>query len=153
MIGHLQSNKVKYIAKDIHLIHSLDSISLAKEIDKQAKKLGVRIKVLVQLNSSNEDSKFGIQPNELFAFLEELDSYENLKVKGLMTMAALTNNELEIRKSFNKVYELREKALSNNYLARNANILSMGMTNDYMLAIKEGSNMLRIGTAIFGERK
>ena len=152
MIGYLQSNKVKYIVKDIHLIHSLDRVSLAKEINKRAKKINRTIDCLIQVNISEEESKFGIKEEEVIPFIEKLLLYPYIKVKGLMTIAPFTQEEKIIRQTFSGLYELNEKIKSRNYKELDMEFLSMGMTNDYKIAIEEGSNMVRIGTAIFGKR-
>lgn len=152
MIGHLQTNKVRFIVDHIHLIHSLDRDSLAKEINKRAKSIDKIINCLIQVNISEEESKFGIKEDEVIPFIEKLLLYPNLKIKGLMTIAPFTQDEVVIRKSFSGLYELNERVLSRNYKELDMSILSMGMTNDYKIAIEEGSNMVRIGTAIFGKR-
>ncbi len=152
MIGYLQSNKVKYIVEDIHLIHSLDRLSLAKEINKRAKRINRTIDCLIQVNISEEKSKFGIKKEEAIPFIEKLLQYPYVKVKGLMTIAPFTQEEKIIRQSFSGLYELNEKIKSKNYKELDMEFLSMGMTNDYKIAIEEGSNMVRIGTAIFGKR-
>lgn len=152
MIGHLQTNKVKYIADSVHLIHSLDRLSLAEEIDKRAKKSGKTIDTLIQVNVAGEDTKFGIKPNGTIPFIEALLKYDNLKVKGLMTIAPFVEDEIILRRTFNGLFELGERIKSNSYKEIDFKYLSMGMTNDFELAILEGSNMIRIGTGIFGKR-
>ena len=152
MIGHLQTNKVRFIVDHIHLIHSLDRDSLAKEINKRAKSVDKIINCLIQVNISEEESKFGIKEEEVIPFIEKILLYPNLKIKGLMTIAPFTKDEVIIRKSFSGLYELNERILSRNYRELDMGILSMGMTNDYKIAIEEGSNMVRIGTGIFGKR-
>lgn len=152
MIGHLQSNKVKYIVDRIYLIHSLDRESLAKEINKRAKSVNKIIDCLIQVNISEEESKFGIKEKEVIPFIEKILTYPNIKIKGLMTIAPFVQEEKIIRESFSGLYNLNEKIKSRNYKELDMDILSMGMTNDYEIAIKEGSNMVRIGTAIFGKR-
>lgn len=152
MIGHLQTNKVKFIVDNIHLIHSLDRDSLAKEVNKRAKSINKTIDCLIQVNISEEESKFGINKEEVLPFIEKLLLYPNLKIKGLMTIAPFTQEEKIIRESFSGLYELNEKIKSRNYKEIDMKILSMGMTNDYRIAIEEGSNMIRVGTGIFGSR-
>lgn len=152
MIGHLQSNKVKYIIDDIHLIHSLDRESLAKEINKRAKRINRTIDCLIQVNISEEESKFGIKEKQVIPFIEKLLKYSSINIRGLMTIAPFTQDEIVLRKTFSGLYELNEKIKSRNYNELDMEILSMGMTNDYKIAIEEGSNMIRIGTAIFGKR-
>jgi pyridoxal phosphate enzyme (YggS family) len=152
MIGHLQTNKVKYIADGIDLIHSLDSISLAEEIDKRGKKAGKVIEALIQVNVAGEDTKFGLDPNDLIKFIESVIAFKNLRIKGLMTIAPFVEDEIILRKTFNGLYELGEKVKARNYSDLDIEFLSMGMTNDFELAIAEGSNMIRVGTGIFGKR-
>ena len=140
-IGKLQSNKVKYLIGKVELIHSVDSLKLASEIDKQAEKNALIQSILIETNIGCELSKGGIMPNELDNFLNNLSGFKNLLVKGLMTIPPQENT----RKYFKEMRKLNE-----NY---NFPILSMGMTHDYMDAIAEGSNIIRIGTGIFGERE
>lgn len=152
MIGHLQTNKVKYIVDRIDLIHSLDRISLAKEINKRANKSGRVIDALIQVNIAREESKFGIMEEEAFPFIEKILRMNNINIKGLMTMAPHTDDEKIVRKTFNGLLNLSEKIKEQNYSELSMDILSMGMTNDFEVAIEEGSNMIRVGTGIFGER-
>ncbi len=153
MIGHLQTNKVKYIYDKVKLIHSLDRKSLVKELDKRGKMGGQIISSLIQVNVSEEETKFGLKVDELIPFIEEVLKYDNIKVEGLMTIAPHTDNEDELRKIFNTMYKLKEKIEDRNYDNLSMKYLSMGMTNDYELAVEEGSNMVRIGSGIFGSRK
>ncbi|MEW6004662.1 MAG: YggS family pyridoxal phosphate-dependent enzyme [Stygiobacter sp.] len=149
-IGHLQTNKVKYIINHAEFIHSVDSIKLAEEINSKAEKINKRQKILLEVKTSEEESKFGLQSeDDVFNLLEFCKSKANIEVVGLMTMAPFTDNEKIIRKSFSSLRLLKEKINSFGY---NLTELSMGMTNDFEIAIEEGSTMLRIGTAIFGER-
>ena len=150
MIGHLQRNKVKYIAPFINLIHGVDNIKLLKEINKQARKNDRIIDCLIQVKISSEDSKFGVdykQANELLT-TDLLINFKNIRITGFMGMASNTNNELKLIKEFSTL---------NNFFIKHQNsnikILSMGMSNDYLLAIKNGSNMIRVGSNIFGARK
>lgn len=152
MIGHLQTNKVKYIAENIHLIHSLDTISLAEEIDKRGRKINKTINALVQVNISGEETKFGISPESTIEFLESVLGFRNLKIKGLMTIAPFVGNDYTLRKIFSGMYELGEKIKALNYSELEFEYLSMGMTSDFEIAIEEGSNMVRVGTGIFGKR-
>lgn len=152
MIGHLQSNKVKYIINRVKLIHSLDRIALAKEIDKRAKRMGIYVDTLVQVNVAEEESKFGLKVEDVIPFIEKALNYSNIKIRGLMTIAPFVDDEMEIRKIFRTMVELKEKIKQENYKELSMDYLSMGMTNDYEIAIEEGSNMVRVGTAIFGER-
>ncbi|MCL2592385.1 MAG: YggS family pyridoxal phosphate-dependent enzyme [Defluviitaleaceae bacterium] len=151
-IGHLQTNKVKYIIDKVCLIHSVDSVKLAEEINKCAKKAGIIMDILVQVNISSEESKFGIAKEEIDEFLEIISKLSNISVKGLMTMAPFSENPEENRLYFINMQKLlvdiRHKSVNNIYMQ----FLSMGMTNDYQIAIEEGANMVRIGSAIFGAR-
>ncbi len=145
-IGHLQSNKVKYVLPAYMMIHSLDRVSLAEELQKQAEKLDITVNVLVQVNVSGELSKFGLPPGKLPAFLMKLYAYDRLVVKGLMTMAPLVDDPEDARKYFSHLRQLRD---NNARAGRELNELSMGMTNDYTVAVEEGATMVRIGSALF----
>jgi len=149
MIGHLQKNKVKYISSFISLIHSLDRISLAKEIDKYAKKSNRKIDCLIQLKISSEETKFGLDINHLENFYSEVKEYDNINLVGLMGMASFTQEKEKIIDEFNKIKELYDKMKLKN---SNLKILSTGMSDDYKLALKNGSNMIRLGSKIFGKR-
>lgn len=152
MIGHLQTNKVKYIIDKVSLIHSLDRMSLAQELDKRAKKNNINVNALIQVNVAEEESKFGLKGEEVIPFIESISKFENLKIKGLMTIAPFAEDPEDIRWVFRSLKELRDKINEKNYPNVEMNILSMGMTNDYKIAIEEGANMIRIGTALFGKR-
>lgn len=152
MIGHLQTNKVKDIIGRVEMIHSLDRISLAKEISKRSKSEGIITKVLVQVNVSGEESKFGLEPKNAKEFIEEVSKYENIKIEGLMTMAPHVEDEIVIRKTFSDLRKLSEEIASDNYNNVSMKYLSMGMTNDYKIAIEEGANIVRVGRKIFGKR-
>jgi hypothetical protein len=150
MIGHLQRNKVKYIAPFIKLIHGVDNMKLLREIDKQARKNERVIDCLIQIKISNEESKFGIDYNEANEWLKTdlLLNFKNIRITGFMGMASNTNNELILSEEFsklNKFFNMHENT--------KLKTLSMGMSNDYLLAIKNGSNMIRVGSNIFGARK
>lgn len=146
MIGHLQTNKVKDLVKrNIYLIQSVDSIKLAKEINKEAQKQKKKVNILVEVKTSSEESKTGIPPEELDNLIQEIKELPNINLLGLMTIGPNTENEEEVRKAFKLLKEQKDKY--------NLNILSMGMTNDYKIAISEGSNLIRIGTKIFGPRE
>ena len=145
MVGHLQTNKVKYIASFVNTIHSLDSHKLLKEIQKQAFKYNREIKCLIQIRIANEETKFGIEPSELEEFLNFSKTLPNIKILGLMGMASFTEDKNQIRNEF--------RSLSNLYNSYdNLKVLSMGMSGDYRIGIEEGSTMVRIGSKIFGER-
>ena len=150
MIGHLQRNKVKYIAPFISLIHGVDNIKLLKEIDKQARKNERIIDCLIQIKISNEDSKFGIDYKDANEWLktELLLNFKNIRITGFMGMASNTNNELILSQEFSKLNNFFKMHKKTNFQT-----LSMGMSNDYLLAIKNGSNMIRVGSNIFGARK
>lgn len=152
IIGHLQKNKVKYIIGKVKLIHSLESLSLAEEIDKRSKQHEIVTDVLVELNIAEEDSKFGINKDNLIDFIKSLEVFENIRIVGLMTVAPYTENKEEVRWVFREMKQLYDKV--SNMIFKNVDIkfLSMGMTNDYDVAIEEGANIIRIGTAIFGSR-
>lgn len=155
MIGHLQRNKVKYIAPYVHLIHGVDSFKLLKEIDKQGAKIGRIIPVLLQMHIAEEETKFGFDRTELEAMLSDPDfqSMENVEVKGLMGMATFTEDSDQIRREFrglkNQFEELKTQPLPSFMKMEE---LSMGMSGDYLIAQEEGSTMVRIGSAIFGAR-
>ena len=145
MIGHVQTNKVKYIAPFVHMIHAMDSIKLLKEIQKQALKNDRVIECLIQVKISKEETKFGIPSNELEPLLKHAKSFSNIKIKGLMGMASFTKNKKQIRNEF--------KLLANLFKYHSdLQVLSMGMSGDYLIAIEEGANMIRVGSKIFGER-
>lgn len=152
MIGHLQSNKVKYIIDKVNLIHSLDRLSLAKEINKRALQANLTKDVLIQVNVAEEDSKFGLKVEKVIPFIESILRFESIRVKGLMTMAPFTNNPDEVRFVFRDLRKLGLEIGKRNYENVEMKYLSMGMSNDYEVAIEEGANMVRIGTAIFGKR-
>lgn len=155
MIGHLQRNKVKYIAPFVSLIHSVDSLKLLKEINKQGSKNDRIINCLLQMHIAEEETKFGLAEDELTELLnsEELAAMKNIKIKGLMGMATFTNNNDQIRREFRSLKKLFDKA-STISTPENVDIqeLSMGMSGDYEIAIEEGSTLIRVGSAIFGER-
>lgn len=149
-IGHLQSNKVKYVVKAAEYIHSVDSLRIAEDINKKAAELNKIQKVLFEIKTSDEATKYGIINDEqCFKLAEECARLNNIEVVGLMTMAPYTDDNSLIRKSFKKLFSLKEELNNADY---NLSELSMGMTSDFEIAIEEGSTMLRIGTAIFGER-
>src|SRR5690349_2238369 len=155
MIGHLQSNKVKYIAGFVHLIHSVDSLKLLEEINRQAAKVNRSIDCLLQVHIAEEETKFGFSPQELrdAVFSPLLSQMNNINVKGLMGMATLTDDQSQIRREFRSLKTLFDELRSGS-LPRQVSMehLSMGMSGDYRIALEEGSTMVRVGTAIFGER-
>lgn len=152
MIGHLQTNKVKYIIDKVKLIHSLDRISLAEEIQKRAERINRSIDVLIQVNIGQEETKSGIEPESVHDFIEALQTFSHIRVKGLMTVAPYEENPEKVRIYFKAMREIFEKIRAKNLSGIEMKYLSMGMTNDYKVAIEEGANMIRIGTAIFGSR-
>lgn len=154
MVGHLQRNKVKYIAPFVHLIHSVDSTRLLKEINKQAQKFDRVINVLLQVHIAKEETKFGFDEKEIRELFEGevLAEFNNVKVIGLMGMATFTDNVKTVESEFAFLKELFEKLKTYELPNVEMKELSMGMTNDYRIALKNGSTMIRIGTAIFGER-
>jgi PLP dependent protein len=152
MIGHLQANKVKYIIDKVQLIHSVDSIALAREISGRAKSAGRVIEILVQINISGETSKTGITPDETEVFIREAAEFDNISIKGLMTIAPYNCEKGQLRTIFGtlrkKFIDMGSKSIDNVSM----DFLSMGMSGDFETAIEEGSNMIRLGTAIFGTR-
>lgn len=150
MIGHVQTNKVKYMAPFVHLIHGVDSLKLLKEIHKQAEKNNRVIDVLLQQFIADEETKFGLDKEEIQHIMqEEIQHLPNVRVVGLMGMATFTDDEKQIRNEF-KTLKSNFDSLKNNF--ENLTVLSMGMSGDYQIAIEEGSTMVRIGSSIFGHR-
>lgn len=148
-IGTLQSNKVKYIVDKVTLIHSVDKLSLLQEIDKRAGKIGKVMDVLLEVNSGKEENKGGIFPEDVVDFYEKARSFENIRVRGLMTMAPRCQKREEYLKYFGLTKEIFDKLFKNDENA----ILSMGMSESYTYAIEAGANLVRVGSKIFGERK
>lgn len=152
MIGHLQRNKVKYIIDKACLIHSVDSLRLAETINQEAVKKNVTASILIEVNVAGEESKFGVAPNDAEKLIEKISHLSNIQVKGLMTIAPFVENAEENREIFrnlrNLSVDIQEKKFNNVTM----NVLSMGMTGDYKVAIEEGATMVRVGTGIFGER-
>ncbi|MFM1809743.1 MAG: hypothetical protein RLZZ382_968 [Bacteroidota bacterium] len=155
MIGHLQSNKVKYIAPFVHLIHGVDSFNLLKEINKQGQKNGRRISCLLQFHIAQEDTKFGLSLEEAKAFLAgpEFSLLDHVRICGVMGMATFTENTTQIRKEFQSLQAIYQQ-LKSNYFSSNAEFkeISMGMSDDYPIAMEEGSTLIRVGSKIFGRR-
>lgn len=152
LIGHLQTNKVKYIVDKACMIHSVDSVHLAKEIEKEAAKKNLVVKVLLEVNIAHEESKFGINETEVYDLIDAIKDMPHIHVIGLMTIAPFVENPEDNRIYFRKMYQLsldiKSKCIDN----IDMNVLSMGMTNDYEIAVEEGATMIRVGTAIFGAR-
>lgn len=153
LIGHLQTNKVKYIIDKVSMIHSVDSLHLMDEINRQAEKHGVIMDILIQVNISGEESKFGISPERAESFLEHAAVLKNIKVRGLMTILPKNDNQMNNRLHFLNIRRLYLDISTKKYDNVCMDYLSMGMSGDFEVAIMEGSNMVRIGSAIFGERK
>ena len=152
LIGNLQTNKVKYIYNKVKLIQSLDRLKLAKEINKRANKDNICVDCLVQINIGNEESKFGINYEDTEKFIYELLDFKNINIKGLMAIAPNTDDELLLRKLFEKMNNKFEEISSKAYEGVEMKYLSMGMSHDFKLAIEEGSNMIRVGSKLFGNR-
>lgn len=152
MIGHLQRNKAKKVVGEVSLIHSIDSLRLLKEVNKIAKNKEIVQNVLIQVNISREKSKGGFYIDQLDELLDNIQDFQNIKIEGLMTMAPNVEDEEYISSIFNKLKKLFDKLSNLSYNNINMKYISMGMTNDYILALKEGSNIIRIGSKIFGKR-
>lgn len=152
MIGHLQRNKIKYIIGKTELIHSVDSLRLAEAIEKEAAKRNLTADVLMEVNIAQEESKFGLLPEEVDEFIEKVQKLPHLQVKGLMTIAPFVENPEENREVFAQLKKLSVDIATKNAHNITMSILSMGMTNDYQIAIEEGATMIRVGTGIFGAR-
>lgn len=152
LIGHLQTNKVKYIVDKVELIHSVDSLRLAKEIEKEAAKKNIICNVLIEVNIAGEDTKFGVSRLEAIPLVEEISTLPHVRIKGLMTIAPFVENAEDNRVHFRNLHQLLLDIKSKNIDNVDMSILSMGMTNDYMIAVEEGATMVRVGTGIFGER-
>lgn len=152
MIGHLQTNKVRSVIGKTAMIHSVDSIKLAAEIQKEAQKHSVICDVLIEVNIAGEDSKYGFSAKDVPAFAEELAKLPNLRLRGLMTVAPFTENPEENRKYFRQMKQLSVDINKKNIDNICMDTLSMGMTGDYEIAVEEGATMVRVGTGIFGER-
>lgn len=152
MIGHLQTNKVKYIIDKVAMIHSVDSIKLAETIEKEAAKKNCIANILIEVNVAEEDSKFGLKVEEVIPFIEKISVFPHIRVKGLMTIAPFVENAEENRAVFADLRKLSVDIESKNIDNTNMSVLSMGMTNDYEVAVEEGATMVRVGTGIFGER-
>ncbi len=148
-IGYLQTNKVRDVLRNFSMIHSLDRMNLALALEKTALTLAVKMPVLIQVNTSGEESKAGLAPGEVKDFLEYLKDFKQLKVQGLMTMAPFTADPEEVRPFFRQLREIKEEI---KVPGMELKYLSMGMSNDYEVAVEEGANIIRLGTTLFGER-
>lgn len=153
-IGHLQTNKVKYIASFVHLVHAVDSLKLAKEINKRAQQHNRTISILLQHKIATEESKFGLSKEDLLTLIhsDEFKALENIKVAGLMGMATYTEDRNQIRTEFDRLKALFDELQNESLPNVKMNIVSMGMSGDYEIAIEAGSNMIRVGSSIFGAR-
>jgi len=155
MIGHLQRNKVKYIVPFVALIHGVDSERLLVQINKEAAKVGEIVNCLLQIHIAEEETKFGFDVQEVFGLLQSVDfetRFANIKVKGFMAMATNTEDQSQIKKEFDQVFEAYQKASGLELANVSMDCLSMGMSGDYKLAIESGSNMIRLGSTLFGKR-
>lgn len=152
MIGHLQRNKVKYLIGKTALIHSVDSVRLARTIQEESAKKACRTPVLIEVNVAGEESKFGVSPEETQTLIEEIAQFPNLEVRGLMTIAPYVEDPEENRMIFRKLRQLSVDIAAKNINNVTMSVLSMGMTNDYEVAVEEGATMVRVGTGIFGAR-
>ena len=153
MIGHLQRNKVKYIVDKAALIHSVDSLKLAEEISREALKKQVQVSILIEVNASGEDTKFGIRPDETEALVCKIAQLSGIFIKGLMTIAPYVDDPEKNRQYFEQLKQLSVDINQKNIDNVSMSILSMGMTGDYVVAIEEGATFVRVGTGIFGERQ
>jgi len=153
MIGHLQRNKVKYIVDKVVLIHSVDSLKLAEEIDREAAKKQVEVSLLLEVNIAGEESKFGVKPEEAEQLARDIARLPNVRIKGLMAIAPYVENPEENRQYFARLKQLSVDISSKNIDNVNMTVLSMGMSGDYMVAVEEGATYVRVGTGIFGERQ
>ena len=152
MIGHLQRNKVKYIVDKVAMIHSVDSLRLAETIEKEAAKKAVIVPILIEVNVAQEESKFGLKPEEVLPLIEEISDFSHIQIKGLMTIAPYVDNAEENREIFRELKKLSVDIAAKNINNVTMSVLSMGMTGDYMVAVQEGATMVRVGTGIFGAR-
>ena len=152
MIGHLQTNKVKYIIDKVKLIHSVDSLRLAETIEREAEKHNCMADILLEVNVAEEESKFGLRTDEVLPLYDKISQYSHINVRGLMTIAPFVDNPEKNRTIFADLHKLYVDIKDKNIDNGTVNILSMGMTNDYEVAIEEGATMVRIGTGIFGAR-
>ena len=152
MIGHLQRNKVKQVVGRVKRIHSVDSIRLAKQIQLESEKRNITSDILIEVNMAKEESKYGFMPEEVEEAIREISTYPNVKIHGLMTIAPNVSNPEENRVRFRNLHKLLVDINGKNIDNINMDVLSMGMTNDYIVAIEEGATHIRVGTAIFGAR-
>ncbi len=157
-IGHLQSNKVKYIAPFVHLIHAVDSFKLLLEINKQGQKNNRVIDVLLQAHIADEETKFGMDERDLIEFFQyynaQMEALHHVRIRGLMGMATNTDSDVQVRSEFKKLHDIFKTIQGSEFLGKNYfDTCSMGMSSDYKIAIEEGGNMIRVGSLLFGERQ
>lgn len=152
LIGHLQRNKVKQVIGKATLIHSVDSLRLAQTIEEEAAKKDIIVPILIEVNVAEEESKFGLSVAETLPLIEEISKMDHIQIEGLMTIAPFVQNADENRPIFKKLFQLSVDITSKKVDNVNMNVLSMGMTGDYQVAIEEGATLIRVGTGIFGER-
>ena len=153
LIGHLQTNKVKYIIDKVHMIHSVDSIRLAREIEKRASASGIVVNILIQVNAAGEESKFGVAPEQVRSLVDQiLVECEHIRIKGLMLIAPFAEEPEAVRPYFKEVKKLYDQLAEIRHPGLDFSTLSMGMSNDFGVAIEEGANAVRVGTSIFGAR-
>lgn len=152
LIGHLQSNKVNKIVGEVKLIHSVDSLKILRKINNRARKLAIVQNCLIQVNVSKEESKSGLYEEDLEKFFKEAKNFDNVRIEGLMTMAPHTDDDKLIRECFKNLRKIFDKLSKISYNNTKMKYLSMGMTNDYKIALEEGSNIIRVGSKIFGKR-
>ena len=152
MIGHLQRNKVKYIIDKVTLIHSVDSLRLAETIEKEAAKKGITADILIEVNAAKEDTIFGVMPEDAAELVSKVSALPHIRIKGLMTIAPFVENPEENRRYFQRLRNLAVDIGENKSDNVTMSVLSMGMTNDYEIAIEEGATMIRVGTGLFGAR-
>lgn len=152
LIGHLQTNKVKYIIDKVKLIHSLDRMELALEIEKRAARANLIMPCLVQVNVAEEDSKFGLKVDEVLPFIREVSKLPHVAICGLMTVGPIVDEMEDIRPVFRELRELRDRIKAENIAGVSMEHLSMGMTGDYMIAVEEGATLIRVGSGVFGRR-
>lgn len=151
-IGHLQTNKVKDVLKFADMIHSVDRMSLVEKLDKRLASEGRSMDVLIQVNTSYEESKYGVSPEDAISLVRETSRYDTLKIRGLMTIGLFTDDEVKVRKCFKLLKGIYDSVIKEGIYGVEMKYLSMGMSGDYHIAIEEGANMVRVGTAIFGVR-
>lgn len=152
LIGHLQRNKVKYIVDKVELIHSVDSVRLAEQIEHEAEKKNLTVNILVQVNVANEDTKFGLRSEDTIDIVKQISCLSHVRIKGLMTIAPFTDNPEDNRGYFRKLKELSDEIDALHIDNVEMKELSMGMTGDYEVAVEEGATLVRVGTGIFGDR-